>query len=62
MAATVDDRVTSARTALLDAKATLTREIRNYPTPISDCDSEFKHLLARRIQITAALKALELEA
>ncbi len=61
MAATVVDHVTSARAALLDAKAELTREIRNYPAPVSGQDAEFNDLLARRTRITAALKALELD-
>ncbi len=61
MAVSVDEGVNVARTALLEAKAVLTREIRNYPTPIADCDGLFNHLLAQRVGITAALKALDWE-
>ncbi len=61
MAVNVDERVNAARAALLEAKAALTREIRRYPTPIADSDGQFNHLLAQRVGITAALKALDWE-
>lgn len=61
MAAKVEDSMNSARAELMDAKAQLTREIRNYPTPIAGCDCQFNHLLAQRTKITAALKALDSE-
>lgn len=51
--------VARARTALLDARADLDAEIRDYPTPISGCDAQYNHLLAERRRVHAALEALD---
>ena len=59
MVTTVDECVTLARAELKVAKAKVTREIRNYPTPIAGCDCQFNHLLFERTRISAALRALE---
>ncbi len=44
---------------LKEARAALSNEIRNYPTPISGCDAQFNHLLSDRKRINAALVALD---
>ena len=48
-----------AEAALQRARAALTEEISDYPTPISGCDAQFNHLLAERRRLTLALQALE---
>ncbi len=51
--------LTTAETALRDARAGLSAEISQYPTPISGCDAQFNHLLALRRKVDAALDALD---
>lgn len=53
-----DQHIAMARTALRQAKQTLTDEIRDYPTPISGCDAQFNHLVGLRGSIDDALASL----
>lgn len=61
MVTTVDECLTLARAELKVARAKVTREIRNYPTPIAGCDCQFNHLLFERTRISAALRTLDPE-
>lgn len=48
-----------ARVALERAHVELTDEIRNYPGPVAGCDAQYNHLLAERLRVQAALRALD---
>ncbi len=41
------------------AKALLSAEIANYPTPISGCDAQFNHLLSQRAMIANVQHVLD---
>lgn len=53
------DNIDDAVLALETARQLLSDEIRDYPTPVSGCDSEYNHLLSKRTQITKALSMLQ---
>ena len=53
------DCITLAKAELLQARALLRDEIRDYPTPISGCDAQFNHLIAERQKVSEALNRLE---
>ncbi|MET1416866.1 hypothetical protein ABVF61_31715 [Roseibium sp. HPY-6] len=52
------DSIDAAARALETARQMIADEIRDYPTPVSGCDAQYNHLLARRAQITKALTTL----
>lgn len=47
-----------AKVELEQARIALTREIQDYPTPISGCDAQFNYLLAERTKVLNALREL----
>jgi hypothetical protein len=59
MARDIEPLLAQAQQALETARRALAQEITSYPTPISDCDAQFNHLLAQRSQISRALDALQ---
>ncbi|WP_282606996.1 hypothetical protein [Pelagibius sp. Alg239-R121] len=61
MVTTIEECVSLARAELKVAKGKLTKEIRNYPTPIAGCDCQFNHLLSERTRVSEALRALDLD-
>ncbi|MDO6728974.1 hypothetical protein Q4577_03025 [Marinovum sp. 2_MG-2023] len=48
-----------ARSELATARRRLNAEIALYPTPISGCDAQFNHLLAKRGNVQQALQSLD---
>ena len=50
------DRATESLRQALDE---LDNHIREYPTPISGCDTQFNHLLAERTKVESALRDLD---
>jgi len=59
MPATFSQQIGDARQALLSARDLLSREIADYPSPISGCDAQFNHLIGERNRVAKALSALE---
>lgn len=55
------DSIRAARRCLVEARAALDAELRDYPRPISGCDAQYNHLLAERRRIHEALTALTAE-
>ncbi len=49
----------AAKAELQQARALISAEIRDYPTPISGCDAQFNYLIGERQKISDALNALD---
>lgn len=57
----ISDHISVAFERLTQAHTQITREIANYPAPISGCDAQFNHLLSLRTRVSDALAALTAE-
>lgn len=56
---TFDEEQAKAAQSLRRARDLIQDELRAYPTPVSGCDAQYNHLIARRNAVTAALDALQ---
>lgn len=54
-----EDAIHNAQDSLRRARAALTAEIADYPTPIAGCDAQFNQMLADRQKVLDALRVLE---
>lgn len=61
MTTRIDAQFADALNTLETVRRELAADISTYPTPISGCDAQFNHLLARRTQIARAIEALQAE-
>jgi hypothetical protein len=58
MTADSDTKMVRVRLVLQTGRCSLAHENLNDPTPISGCDAQFNHLLAKRTQIGRAIDAM----
>ncbi len=54
-----DECLKAARAELHIAQKLVQEEIRNYPVPVSGCDTQFNHLIGLRGAISEALHVLD---
>lgn len=56
---TASDEITEAAQVLRAAINALSDELAAYPGPVSGCDAQYTHLLAKRTRLRNALNALD---
>lgn len=53
-----ENSLTKAAQALTEARDLISRDLTDYPTPVSGCDAQYNRLISDRTRITNALAVL----